>query len=254
MMKFFKDYPKIKIISIILAIPIVMAFFMLIPLFNFATGSAESWITFWGSYLGALIGAATVYLVTSIQIKEQRQIQLEAIKKENKHALDRDMRQYYFRIEIEKTQEMSEVIDKIAKEYTETQIITTKLIVCSRAFETAFDQEFLYNEMKKYRDEYSYNAEKLLSTANKLYTISHFVINSSPHTFSILEIVSDNMVLTQEHLHSDKIHEEFYTDDVSPFYKDSERIHNEFTSLYNLINSSLKEKVDIMKDASAHKE
>ncbi|TYO68684.1 hypothetical protein [Rossellomorea marisflavi] len=59
-----------------------------------------------GSYVGALIGAITVYLVKSLQEIEQRKIQLYAIKAEHENVLKRKMRQFHFKNEIEKIEEL----------------------------------------------------------------------------------------------------------------------------------------------------
>lgn len=101
-----------------------MSFLIKLSLFSFASGSTDAWITFWGSYMGALIGAGIVYLVTTLQIKEQRSIQIEAIREEHKNALNREMKQYHFRNQIDKIEEFYEVLDEL----------TDSIMKCSNEF------------------------------------------------------------------------------------------------------------------------
>lgn len=56
---------------------LIIAFALNIPIFRFASGEVGAWISFWGSYGGALIGAVMVYMVTRYQIKSEREGQRE---------------------------------------------------------------------------------------------------------------------------------------------------------------------------------
>lgn len=110
---------KILITLLLLVSPLFMAFLLKLPVFSFALGKVDAWIGFWGSYLGALIGAFTVYLVTYFQIQAQRSIQLESIRNEHENAAKREMDQFYFKNQIDKIEEcyslVSELIDTITK-------------------------------------------------------------------------------------------------------------------------------------------
>lgn len=106
------------VVLIPLAAPILIAALSRFPIFKYSPGSVESWIGYWGSYLGAMIGASVVYFVSKMQIKEQNQLQLDAIDKENKITLNREMEQYYFRLEVEKLEELFNEIDIFNKTIT----------------------------------------------------------------------------------------------------------------------------------------
>lgn len=64
----------------ILGIPLALVFILQTDLFNFSIGEVDSWITFWGSYIGAIIGASVVYFVARIQIKSQYDQQSETLR------------------------------------------------------------------------------------------------------------------------------------------------------------------------------
>lgn len=56
---------------LIFMIPIIMALLLKLKVFSFAIGTTGAWIAYWGSYLGAIVGAFTVIAVTLIQIRKQ---------------------------------------------------------------------------------------------------------------------------------------------------------------------------------------
>jgi len=113
---------------LILFVPLVISFLVKIPFFQFSSGSADTWITFWGSYLGALIGAVTVYLVTTMQLREERKMQLDSIEKENQKAFDRDTQQYHFKIEIDKLEEFYQLIQEISDTVMKSSNVLTEYI------------------------------------------------------------------------------------------------------------------------------
>ncbi len=87
-------------IVMLLVIPLSIAGLMYFPLLNFAKGTVESWLSFWGSYMGAIIGASVVYFVSKYQIRKQ-----------NHDAVVRDNKNYMRRLKIEKNHEtISELI------------------------------------------------------------------------------------------------------------------------------------------------
>lgn len=80
-----KESSLVKLIFIILIIsviasPILLSVFMHLDLFSKSLGDANGWLSYWGGYLGALIGAATVYFVTNIQMKKQTELHQETLK------------------------------------------------------------------------------------------------------------------------------------------------------------------------------
>ncbi|MDH2363779.1 hypothetical protein [Priestia megaterium] len=63
----------------VLLIPIAIAFFMHFKVFSHALGDANGWLGYWGGYLGVLIGAATVYILTHKQLKTQEKLHKGAL-------------------------------------------------------------------------------------------------------------------------------------------------------------------------------
>ena len=80
---------------------------------QFASGAIDSWILFWGSYVGAIIGSIAVYVVAKIQIKKQHEQQIEEIKSESEHLYQRDIEGYLLRNKIDKLDAMVKVADEL---------------------------------------------------------------------------------------------------------------------------------------------
>ena len=75
--------------GLFLVVPVLLAKLLELNIFSFAMGKVDTWITFWGSYLGAIIGASVVYFVAQLQMKSQQELQIEAIKIENQNSTRR---------------------------------------------------------------------------------------------------------------------------------------------------------------------
>lgn len=81
---FKKKYVKSILVGLlsILLVPLIVSFLMESPLMNWGSQKAESWMSFWGGYLGAILGIIGAITATTLQIKSQtNQIVLAA--KEN---------------------------------------------------------------------------------------------------------------------------------------------------------------------------
>jgi gas vesicle protein len=153
---------KVFIIGGILLVPLIISLLLKASIFSFSRGDVESWIAFWGSYVGALIGAATVYFVTNLQVKEQREIQLQAIKTEHTNALEREMKQFHFKNEIEKIEEfddlLEETLESIGKCVNEfTKYITFSHILYGGNDEYTIEEEKLLKEEIKKLHQNVYN-------------------------------------------------------------------------------------------------
>lgn len=55
----------------LLGLPLTVSLSLKIPIFSTASGSVESWIGFWGSYLGNIVGLFGLYYATTKQINSQ---------------------------------------------------------------------------------------------------------------------------------------------------------------------------------------
>lgn len=112
------------IVVIVLGSPIFLAFLLDAKLFSFASGEVDSWIMFWGSYIGAIIGASAVYFVAQFQIKKQHEQQMtllklenkqqiKAIEIENKQSTKREMKKFYLTNKLEKIEDMQNTLEKL---------------------------------------------------------------------------------------------------------------------------------------------
>lgn len=106
----------ILIILILLIVPGIMAVFMEEPVFSKAPGEVESWISFWGSYLGGIVGMIAVVVTTFFMIGNQNKHhneQLEKQSEQNKLLLEEQAKHHQEQLEeqrlaIEKTAILNE--------------------------------------------------------------------------------------------------------------------------------------------------
>jgi hypothetical protein len=182
----------LAIVGAIIA-PLVISLLLQAPIFSFASGNVESWISFWGSYVGALIGAATVYLVTNLQVEAQRKIQLDAIKAEHNNALKREMKQFHFKNDIDKIEELNELLedllDSVIKSGNEfTKYITYTHILYGGQDEYTKEQEqFFKDEIKNlYNEAYKW-IHKLTKMDLKMNRLSTYIEKTSHHVSVISE-------------------------------------------------------------------
>ncbi|MEB8102224.1 hypothetical protein [Staphylococcus xylosus] len=95
-----KKYINIKIgrsqlilsLIIIIILPIIIGIFITWPswLFGYTSANSNSWLGFWGSFLGGIIGTVGVIYVAYLQNAEQsrlNQLQINEMKSENKKSL-----------------------------------------------------------------------------------------------------------------------------------------------------------------------
>lgn len=185
------------ILTIIILVPIIMSALLNISVFSFALGSTDSWITFWGSYMGALIGAGIVYLVTTMQIKEQRSIQIEAIREEHKNALNREMKQYHFRNQIDKIEEFYDVLDELTAAITKctnefTMYITLSDILFGGRDEYSEEKEIEYkNEIKINRQNFYDRIHKLTILDFKIKRLTHYIEGTDSYGEEISSYLTD---------------------------------------------------------------
>lgn len=171
--------------------PLIISLLIKVPIFSFALGTTDSWIGFWGSYLGALIGAGTVYLVTNTQIQEQRKIQLYSIREEHNNALKREMKQYHFQNQIDKIEEFYEIIEEFMDSHSKCSNDFTKYITYTHILYGGQDtytneQETNFQEEIKELKAELYNWIHILTRLNfKISRLSLYIEGTSCYTKSI---------------------------------------------------------------------
>lgn len=102
------------VLLIIIGFPVLLTIFLKLSAFQFAPGTVDSWIAFWGSYVGAIVGASVVYFVAQLQMKKQQELQIEAIKLENKHSTSREMEQFLITTKLDKYEKIIEVCERLS--------------------------------------------------------------------------------------------------------------------------------------------
>lgn len=90
-MNWVKKYWWIAIL--VLALPVVINFILQIPAFTPIVGDSESWLSFWGGYLGAIISASVAFIILAIQSRQNkeenqanRKLQINVIKHQQEQA------------------------------------------------------------------------------------------------------------------------------------------------------------------------
>ncbi|MEW4307799.1 hypothetical protein [Rossellomorea marisflavi] len=143
---------KKYIIGGVMVVPLIISLLLEVPIFSFAKGNVESWIAFWGSYIGALIGAGTVYLVTNLQVKAQRKLQIHAIKAEHENALNREIKQFHFKNEIEKIEEFFDLLEDVLDSVSKCVNDFTKYVTYTHILYSGHD-EYTDDEGEKLKEE-----------------------------------------------------------------------------------------------------
>lgn len=77
------------IVISILSIPLVVSFLLKSRVFSFSLGNVESWIGFWGGYLGNLLGIIGLYLATNYQIYNQSILMKQELESSDKNEKKR---------------------------------------------------------------------------------------------------------------------------------------------------------------------
>ncbi|QOS88754.1 hypothetical protein [Peribacillus sp. JNUCC41] len=105
---------KILFFLLLIGFPIVLTLLLRLSIFRFAPGQVDSWIAFWGSYVGAIIGASVVYFVAKLQIGKQYEQQIKSIKLENEHSISREMEQFLITTRLGKYEKTIKVCEKLS--------------------------------------------------------------------------------------------------------------------------------------------
>lgn len=147
-------------ITIIIAIFIIILPFILDSLIghnilSFSPGGNDSWIGFWGSYIGAIIGASVVYFVAKIQIQKQDEQQMIELAIKGEHELRIDMRTFQATIHVDKIEEFIALTDETASTImTFTDKIMTQAFALNK-HPTVEEKQLIHAEIKSYNESLS---------------------------------------------------------------------------------------------------
>lgn len=213
------------------------------------------WIPFWGSYLGAIIGALTVYIVTNMQIKEQREIQLKSIEQNNENAIDREMRKYYLQIQISKTEEANKIIEDLVDILMKISNDFTRYMVCSDILHGGRDRvtdekkKELLEEIRTHRGEL-HNKIHIINGLNfRLDRLKLYFDDISLHVDSIGEKISNLIKIYKEESYKKEAYINYDPyGEKPPLQKYIDGISIETSILITKIDSNLECKLDEIKN------
>lgn len=164
-------------ILVLVGFPVILTLSLNLPVFQFASGQVDSWIAFWGSYIGAIIGASAVYFVAKFQIQKQHEKQLSAIDIENKYNSKREMEQFLITTKLEKYEETIEVIErlsqllmKMSNEFVE--FVTYTDIINNR--EDPIKEEELKEKVYMIKSSHRNNHEAIMYNVTKLNILANY--------------------------------------------------------------------------------
>lgn len=241
---------KISIfILVLIGFPVIVAIFLDFSIFEFATGQVDSWIMFWGSYLGAIIGASAVYFVAQLQIKKQHEQQLEAIRIENKHSISREMEQFLITTRLDKyektirtCEKLLNVTMKLSNEFVE--YVTYKDILNNKESperEEELEQK-VYEIKSKHRE---YHALMILNVT-ELEVLSNYSPEIKDTCADITLKLNDLWLEAKNCYLSKDGYKNYLFPNESFLLKDTEPLLNKLTHLIRLLNNKISiELIDI---------
>lgn len=107
------NYIVVFMMIIVLLLPFFLDSLIKKNVVRFDPGTVDSWINFWGSYVGAIIGASVVYFVAIVQIKKQDEQQMTEMELRGKYEIKREMKLFYMTTKMEKIEELIENVDEL---------------------------------------------------------------------------------------------------------------------------------------------
>lgn len=72
------------VIYLVVTLPFLISNMLSVSWFGFAPGKADSWIGFWGSYLGSIVGMIAIFVTTQITIKNSEEQAKKIFESESK--------------------------------------------------------------------------------------------------------------------------------------------------------------------------
>ncbi|MGA3601747.1 hypothetical protein [Lysinibacillus agricola] len=220
---------------VLIGIPILLVFLLHAEIFSYASGEVESWITFWGSYIGAIFGASAVYFVSRFQIKKQYEQQIKAIEIENTHSTKREMKQFYLTNKLEKIEEMQEILNNL---YTITIDINNELVEFA-VHKEALEKKIQSNRnvdfiegIYKLRTNLQKNYFKATSELVRFSVLSEYVKDVNPSfsfiQYEFLELYDE----VKECYYSDEMYKEYLIKPDEPYISENaDRVFKKITYL-----------------------
>ncbi|WP_339183291.1 hypothetical protein [Oceanobacillus sp. FSL W7-1293] len=225
------------LIVFILGIPYALVALLDSDLINFKLGSNNTWITFWGSYIGAIVSASAVYFVARFQIKKQYDQQMElfklqnkqqiqSIEMENKHSTKREMKKFYLINKLEKIEEMQVLLDKLSSiniglnnelvEFSVIKLTENKGLKGNRDVDHGNEMYRLRTGLSKYRFEIN-------EAAMRLSVLSNYIERAKPLIFHLQQNFVELLEEVNNCFYSDEGHTKYLTDKPGEFSTESSK-------------------------------
>lgn len=172
------------IIAIILATPIIINWLILKPSFFEYIGTGVDWLSFWGSYLGAIISAGVALAILYIQRKDNekqneanRTLQINVLKHQQKTQWLNELKgkclEYYLGFDINALIDFKGSINISAT--TQKDSFDTLKVLCEKKNSSAFSFGLMFPP-QEYLDEKEYEFLVTLKDYSNSYNIALFDI------------------------------------------------------------------------------
>lgn len=213
-----------SVIVMVIGTPMIVSFLMEREFMDWGTQKAESWMSFWGGYLGAFIGLLAVLYTTNKQIKSSKMLLSEQIKEQTKQIEisanlhdDLERKRVHINTLLEKNLEIQKIIRELQK------IFTKNIKKCDEIFEKVIEMNSLFtqrdilkrtlgpemaineNNKRVISERQNYNelkislsilVEEFQDASNRLYTYKVFIDlendQSSDYATQISELIDHN--------------------------------------------------------------
>lgn len=181
------------IVSVVMLSPFLLSLLMEKEWLRFVSGQTDSWIGFWGSYIGAIIGAIAIFIVARIEIKARHDQQNKDINRENDILYKRAMEGYLIRNKIEKIDEMIYVADELYSTVKRQEKEMIKMV------KMRFEDDAKILQLSEEEKEFQYDTiytnvttctNQNMSYYKKLLTLCSYVPEAEDELYNIGELLT----------------------------------------------------------------
>lgn len=169
------------ILVIILVVPSILGIIITYgDVFSIITGNVESWIAFWGSYLGGIVGLMAVMYTTHIMLKQQSENHKEIMKQQevsieaSAEANDKKERERFKMIYyIEKQEKTLQKLVLFKENYCEHTTIVGNFITMFEKMKQELNTKHKDNHerFKEYQEEFKEKSREFSEKSNELITM-----------------------------------------------------------------------------------
>lgn len=234
---------KLFIFIIIIATPIILGSLIKLNIFSWSAGDVDSWIMFWGSYIGAIIGASAVYFVAQHQITKQyeqqmfllkleSEQQLKAIELENIQSTRRELKKFNLTNKLEKIEEMLTILERLSSLNISLNNDLVTFSVIKYDLDKGFKDsnksvEELEERIYSLRTDYTRHHFEIMRELMRVNVLSEYVPKSSNQVTNLQKCFTDLLGDVKECYYSDEKYIKYLIDPDSEDYaiEQSREIH-----------------------------